>query len=121
MFISGVKPRAVIPSLTRIMVGSTSSVLVDENSVQQIQLLTSTDDAYGGVRVEIKNPMDSNVFGDLLRASISQWRQKVPTCTQFVFPLKWVHQHGLINIYCSIFVKVTNCIYPKARYSTPSP
>lgn len=72
----GVKPRAVIPSLTRIMVGSTSSVLVDENSVQQIQLLTSTDDAYGGVRVEIKNPMDSNVFGDLLRASISQWRQK---------------------------------------------
>ncbi|KAJ9687036.1 hypothetical protein PVL29_015766 [Vitis rotundifolia] len=63
------------------MLGSTSSMLVDEqmvpeNSVQQIQLLASTNDGYGGVRVEIKNPMDSNVFGDLLRASISQWRQK---------------------------------------------
>ncbi|KAJ9687038.1 hypothetical protein PVL29_015766 [Vitis rotundifolia] len=50
--------------------------MVPENSVQQIQLLASTNDGYGGVRVEIKNPMDSNVFGDLLRASISQWRQK---------------------------------------------
>ncbi|KAJ9687035.1 hypothetical protein PVL29_015765 [Vitis rotundifolia] len=49
--------------------------MVPENSVQQIELLTTTDDDYGGVLVEIKNPMDSNVFGDLLRASILQWRQ----------------------------------------------
>ncbi|RVW95105.1 Nudix hydrolase 2 [Vitis vinifera] len=51
--------------------------MVPENSVQQIELLTTTDDDYGGVHVEIKNSMDSNVFGDLLRASILQWRQKV--------------------------------------------
>ncbi|KAJ9687041.1 hypothetical protein PVL29_015767 [Vitis rotundifolia] len=47
-----------------------------ENNVQQIELLTGTEDSYGGVRVEIKNRMDSDVFGDVLRASISQWRQK---------------------------------------------
>ncbi|RVW95197.1 Nudix hydrolase 2 [Vitis vinifera] len=78
---SGVKARAVIPHLTRIMSGSTTSMMVDEqrlpeNNVQQIELLTGTEDSYGGVRVEIKNRMDSSVFGDVLRASISQWRQK---------------------------------------------
>lgn len=125
MFISCFKARAVIPYLTRIRLRSTSSMLVDEqmvpeNSVQQIELLTTTDDDYGGVHVEIKNSMDSNVFGDLLRASILQWRQKVLTCTQFVFPLKWIHLYGLINIYCSPFVEVTNCIYPKPKNSTLS-
>ena len=61
------------------MSGSTGSMMVDEDHVQQIELLTGTPDSFGGVSVEIKNPMDSNLFGDLLRASISQWRQKVLT------------------------------------------
>ncbi|KAL6330557.1 hypothetical protein AAG906_040488 [Vitis piasezkii] len=69
MHLFGVKARAVIPHLTRIMSGSTTSMMVDEqrlpeNNVQQIELLTGTEDSYGGVRVEIKNRMDSIVFGD---------------------------------------------------------
>lgn len=46
-----------------------------EAVVQQVGL-PSKDDYYGGVTVNIKEPMDSNEFTALLRASISQWRQQ---------------------------------------------
>lgn len=59
------------------MSGSSGSTMVDEIDFQQIELLTGTPDSFGGVSVEIKNHMDSNIFSDLLRASISQWRQQV--------------------------------------------
>ena len=103
---SGVKARAVIPHLTRIMSGSTTSMMVDEqrlpeNNVQQIELLTGTEDSYGGVRIEIKNRMDSNVFGDVLRASISQWRQKVIAYAQISLPIEMDDQYGLTNTYHS--------------------
>ena len=74
---------------------STGSIMVDEHNVQQIELLTGTPDSYGGVSVEIKNPIDSNLFGDLLRASISQWRQQV------LAYLLSSNLHGLINTYCT--------------------
>ncbi|KAK3022461.1 LOW QUALITY PROTEIN: hypothetical protein RJ639_046336 [Escallonia herrerae] len=50
--------------------------VVPENRIQHIDLLNASEDAYEGVNVEMKEPMDSNVFVSLLRASISQWRQK---------------------------------------------
>ena len=61
---------------------STSSMSVEkqfmpENRVQQVELLNSINDLHGGVVVNIEQPMDSKVFSPLLRASISQWRQKV--------------------------------------------
>lgn len=63
------------------MWGSTRTMMVDKQMVpeddQQMELLTGIYDNYGGVSIEINNPMNSNVFGDLLRASISQWKQKV--------------------------------------------
>ncbi|XP_054776797.1 nudix hydrolase 2-like [Prosopis cineraria] len=62
------------------MTNSTSSAatapqVVHENGVGEIKLLSSTDDDYGGVIVEMDGPMDSTTFLSILRASISHWRQ----------------------------------------------
>ncbi|XP_061339777.1 nudix hydrolase 2-like isoform X2 [Gastrolobium bilobum] len=46
-----------------------------EDQVQQIELLTSTDDDHGGVIVEMDESMDSTIFISILRASISHWKQ----------------------------------------------
>lgn len=48
-----------------------------ENEMQQIKLLTATDDEYGGVIVELSESMDSQFFASILRASITQWRKQV--------------------------------------------
>ncbi|KAK1389160.1 putative Mutt domain protein [Heracleum sosnowskyi] len=63
----------------RIMVVShikLSSSSVEEISNQQIDILNAVDDAFGGVIVEMKDPMNSNVFDTLLRVSISCWREQ---------------------------------------------
>ena len=56
---------------------SVEKQFMPENRVQQVELLNSINDLHGGVVVNIEQPMDSKVFSPLLRASISQWRQKV--------------------------------------------
>ncbi len=43
----------------------------------RVKLLTSTDDNYGGVIVELDQPMDSTTFISILRASIAHWKQLV--------------------------------------------
>ena len=48
-----------------------------EDQVQRIKVLTSTDDKYGGVIVELDQPMDSTTFVSILRASILHWKQMV--------------------------------------------
>ncbi|KAL1812976.1 hypothetical protein ACET3Z_023041 [Daucus carota] len=53
-----------------------SSSSVEEISLQQVDILNAADDAFGGVVVEMKEPMNSDVFDTLLRASISQWREQ---------------------------------------------
>lgn len=55
----------------------TAVQMTAEDQVQQIELLTSTDDDYGGVIVEMDEPMDSTAFVSILRASISHWKQLV--------------------------------------------
>lgn len=57
------------------MSNSTISSLTAEDQVQQVKLLTSTDDDHGGVIVEMDQPMDSTTFVSILRASISHWKQ----------------------------------------------
>ncbi|KAK7303422.1 hypothetical protein RJT34_14328 [Clitoria ternatea] len=47
----------------------------DQVQVQQVKLLTSTIDDYGGVIVELDQPMDSATFIPILRASVSHWKQ----------------------------------------------
>ena len=50
---------------------------MSQQRVQQVELLSSVNDLYGGVVVNIEKPMDSEVFSPLLRASMSHWRQQV--------------------------------------------
>ncbi|RDY00205.1 Nudix hydrolase 2 [Mucuna pruriens] len=52
-----------------------ASEMATEDQVQQVNLLTSTDDDYGGVIVEMDQPMDSTTFISILRASVSHWKQ----------------------------------------------
>lgn len=49
---------------------------VVENGFQRVELLSASDDEFGGVIVDMKEPMDPNVFVTILRASMSQWRQQ---------------------------------------------
>ncbi|XP_022133355.1 nudix hydrolase 2-like [Momordica charantia] len=46
------------------------------NEVQQVKLLDATNDDHGGVIVEMSEPMDSEVFVPILRASVSYWKQQ---------------------------------------------
>lgn len=50
------------------------------SSVEQVdRILGGRDDEHGGIMVEMTNePLDPAVFASLLRASLSQWRHKVP-------------------------------------------
>ncbi|XP_059666560.1 nudix hydrolase 10-like isoform X2 [Cornus florida] len=50
--------------------------IVAENGSHQVELLSAINDYHGGVIVEMKEPMDSNVFLVLLRASLSQWKRQ---------------------------------------------
>lgn len=51
--------------------------MATESGFEKIQLLDSSDDAYGGVMVDLKESMDSEPFASLLRASIALWIQQV--------------------------------------------
>lgn len=50
---------------------------VCENGIEHVELLPATSDNHGGVIVEMKEAMDSEVFVTLLRASVSDWRRQV--------------------------------------------
>ncbi|CAI8590517.1 unnamed protein product [Vicia faba] len=52
-----------------------SSKNASEDPFQQGKLLTSTDDYYGGVIVELDQLMDSTTFVSILRASILHWKK----------------------------------------------
>ncbi|PNY15672.1 nudix hydrolase 2-like protein [Trifolium pratense] len=52
-----------------------SSQTTAEDQVQRVKLLTSTDDNYGGVIVELDQLMDSTTFVSILKASILHWKQ----------------------------------------------
>lgn len=52
-----------------------TSIMMDiENGVEIVQRLPATDDEFGGVVVEMKEHMDSDVFRTLLKASMLQWK-----------------------------------------------
>uniref|UniRef100_A0A5B6ZLP9 Putative nudix hydrolase 2-like n=1 Tax=Davidia involucrata TaxID=16924 RepID=A0A5B6ZLP9_DAVIN len=92
----GLEVQAVTPFFIRFMSVTTSSLsvgkqVVPENRVQQIELLNATDDAYGGVIVEMKEAVDPNVFSILLKASISQWRQQGKNGVWIKLPIELVN------------------------------
>ena len=53
------------------------AALCSSSLVEKIELFDGSDDAYGGVVVEMKEPMDSELFASVLRASLLQWTQQV--------------------------------------------
>ncbi|KAF7840513.1 nudix hydrolase 2-like [Senna tora] len=53
----------------------TTAEVAPTDEVQEIKLLTSTNDDHGGVIVEMDEPMDSTTFVSILRASISHWKK----------------------------------------------
>lgn len=55
-----------------------------ENGFQHAELLSASNDDHGGVIVDMKEPMDPNVFASLLRASMSQWRLQVLILSNFL-------------------------------------
>lgn len=61
----------------RMSVSVNPSDQVCENGTEHVELLPATNDAHGGVIVEMREAMDPRAFLTLLRASISQWRQEV--------------------------------------------
>lgn len=62
----------------RMSVSVNSSDHVCENGTEHVELLLpATNDAHGGVIVDMREAMDPQAFLTLLRASISQWRQEV--------------------------------------------
>lgn len=48
-----------------------------EARVPKIDLLDASEDAYGGVIVDMKEPMNSDLFASALRASTTKWREQV--------------------------------------------
>ncbi|XP_065615738.1 nudix hydrolase 7 isoform X2 [Quercus suber] len=75
---------------------STSSMSIEkqvmcQQRVQQVELLSSVNDLYGGVVVNIEKPMDSEVFPPLLRASMSHWRQQGKRAVWIKLPIEHVN------------------------------
>ncbi|CAL5405320.1 unnamed protein product [Camellia sinensis] len=66
--------------------------VVAENGVQQVELLAAVNDDHGGVIVEMKEPMDSEVFLSRLRASISKWKLQGKKGVWIKLPI------GLVNL-----------------------
>ncbi|OVA04150.1 hypothetical protein BVC80_2083g1 [Macleaya cordata] len=61
-----------------VSVSSTSvEQVVTANGVEPIELLTASNDDFDGVIIDMKNPVDSEIFVSSLRTSISHWRQQV--------------------------------------------
>lgn len=81
-FISSGRTRRIITRPTsRVKIVVTTAVPIRcmstaaDDQVQRVKVLTSTDDKYGGVIVELDQPMDSTTFVSILRASILHWKQ----------------------------------------------
>ena len=85
---------------------STSSLPIREQAsiFQQVGLLKAVEDTYGGVKVDIEEPMDSDVYVPLLRASISQWRQQVNQ-TEGLLENSWLAIFGYVWA-CCILLKL---------------
>nr|GMC77123.1 nudix hydrolase 2-like [Ipomoea batatas]GME11953.1 nudix hydrolase 2-like [Ipomoea batatas] len=62
-------------NVSRDEIHSLPSYFLDTDQ-ENMEILEATDDAYGGVIVDMKKKMDSATFVALLRASISQWKQE---------------------------------------------
>ncbi|XWS12968.1 hypothetical protein CRYUN_Cryun37aG0135300 [Craigia yunnanensis] len=63
----------------------------DEQVVQDFKQLNAVNDRYGGVIVEVSEPMDSALFASILRASIAQWRHQGKKGVWIKLPIQHVN------------------------------
>ena len=72
----------MVGSMT-VSVNSTPPVdLYANGTVHHAELLPASDDDHGGIIVDMKEPMDPDIFHAKLRASLSLWGQQVFILTQ---------------------------------------
>lgn len=62
----------------------------DDQAFQEFKLLNAVNDRYGGVVMEVTEPIDSALFSSIIRASISQWRHQVFFLPSYFFRSQFV-------------------------------
>ncbi|MBA0617851.1 hypothetical protein Godav_027266 [Gossypium davidsonii] len=62
--------------------------MVPGNKVQQVELLAGVEDLYGGIIIDMEKTMDSEAFVPLLRASLSQWKQRGKRAVWIKLPIE---------------------------------
>ncbi|MBA0560512.1 hypothetical protein Golob_017402, partial [Gossypium lobatum] len=62
--------------------------MVPGNEVQQVELLAGVEDLYGGIIIDMEKTMDSEAFVPLLRASLSQWKQRGKRAVWIKLPIE---------------------------------
>ncbi|KAI6704708.1 hypothetical protein NL676_007670 [Syzygium grande] len=73
-------------------VGSNSPAAAEAVAMEnEVKLLSSVEDHYGGVIVEMKEAMDSATFVSVLRASISHWREQGKKGVWIKLPIELVN------------------------------
>ena len=65
-----------------------------EDEVQQVKLLTGTNDDHGGIIVEMEESVDSTTFVSMLKASISHWKELVVS----LFIAYYIHFCGDVTV-----------------------
>lgn len=76
------------PYLIRFIPATINSLWVRD---PKVKLLDASEDAYGGVIVDMEEPMDSDLFASVLRASTSEWRQQGKKGIWIKLPIKLVN------------------------------
>ncbi|KAK7289587.1 hypothetical protein RIF29_03335 [Crotalaria pallida] len=62
-----------------------------QSGFECVKILPSTNDAHGGVIIDLKEPMDSEVFATLLRSSLLQWKQQGKDGVWIKLPIELVN------------------------------
>ncbi|KAH1054287.1 hypothetical protein GLYMA_08G330100v4 [Glycine max] len=62
-----------------------------ENGFECVKILPATNDAHGGVIVDLKEPLHSEVFATLLRSSLLHWKQQGKDGVWIKFPIELVN------------------------------
>nr|KJB42705.1 hypothetical protein B456_007G165700 [Gossypium raimondii]KJB42706.1 hypothetical protein B456_007G165700 [Gossypium raimondii] len=75
------------------MLTSTNTLAIEKkmvpgNEVQQVELLAGVEDLYGGIIIDMEKTMDSEAFVPLLRASLSQWKQRGKRAVWIKLPIE---------------------------------
>ncbi|KAK4353731.1 hypothetical protein RND71_025925 [Anisodus tanguticus] len=91
---------------------SATPAMAREKEIEQMdRILAAKEDDHGGVIVEMTNePLDPSVFGSLLRASLSYWRQQVP-----FFGVRWTYLQGKKGVWIKLPIELVTLVEPAVK------